>query len=180
MKLHMKKLLYLLIISILIFYCNKPVHINQDGEKYKLVNWEGGLFVYVTYHWKGGKFDDAVQLERDFVQWADSADITIQAIGRFPTSKVWQLGFISKSQPEANEFKSYSIETMQIPSGTYASLYGKGHPENMFWYWKKLKKWLIREGQAIDSPVFEIYNDLFTDSIPDKERIGEIRYRLGK
>ena len=174
----MKKLFYILIICVLISHCNKPVHIMRDGEKYKLVDWEGGLFVYVTYHWKGGKFDDAVQLEKDFVKWADSADITIQAVGRFPASKIWQLGFISKSKPEINELEGYKIDTLEISSGTYASLLGKGHPENMFWYWKKFKNWLIRDGQAVDSPVFEIYNNLFTDSIPEKERIGEIRYRL--
>jgi len=176
----MKRLLYFLLIIVLISYCNKPVHVVQNGEKYKVINWDGGLFVYVTYHWKGGRFDDAVQLEKDFVKWADSAGIVIQSIGRFPTSKKWQLGFISKNQPEINEFKGYTVDTMQIPSGTYASLYGKGHPENMFWYWKKFRKWLIRDGRAVDSPVFEIYNDLFNDSIPEKERIGEIRYRLAE
>jgi hypothetical protein len=50
----------------------------------------------------------------------------------------------------------------------------------MFWYWKKFRKWLIRDGKAVDSPVFEIYSGLFTDSIPEKERIGEIRYRLAE
>ena len=158
----------------------EPVHILQEGEKYKLVDWEGGLFIYVTYHWKGGKFDDAVQLEKDFIKRSYDEGITMQAIGRFPTLKVWQLGFISKQKPDINEFKGYKVETMEIPLGIYASLLGKGHPENMFWYWKKFKKWLIRNGQTVDSPVFEIYNDLLVDSIPEEERIGEIRYKLIK
>ena len=102
----------------------------QDGEKYKQIKWDGGFFVYVTYHWKGGKFDDAVKLEKDFIEWSYDKDIAIQAIGRFPKSKVWQLGFISKQKPDINEFKGYKVETMEIPSGIYASLLGKGHPEN--------------------------------------------------
>ena len=174
----MKKLLILIVLSVLFTHCNKPAHILQEGEKYKLVDWEGGLFVYVTYQWKGGKFDDAVKLEKDFIEWSYDENIAIQAIGRFPKSKVWQLGFISKQEPNVNEFKGYKVETMEIPSGIYASLLGKGHPENMFWYWKKFKKMLTRNGKEVDSPVFEIYNDLLVDSIPEEERIGEIRYKL--
>ena len=176
----MKKFSLIALIISLIGGCNKPALVMQGDMKYKIAEWDGGLFVYVTYHWKGGKFGDAVQLEKDFVTWAKTNGNVKQAIGRFPTSREWQLGFISDTTPDTLSFKGYKIETMQIPSGTYAIMLGKGHPENMFFYWKKLKKWLIHDGYKIESPVFEIYNDLLNDTIPELERVVEILCKVLK
>jgi|GEM_PF-3501698 len=176
----MNKLISVVFVISMIVGCNKPVLVMQGDMKYKTVEWDGGLFVYVTYYWKGGKFEDAVHLEKQFVTWAQEKGISRQAIGRFPTSREWQLGFIADTLPDTTVFQGYKIETMQIPSGTYASMLGKGHPENMFFYWKKFKKWLIQDRYKIESPVFEMYNDLLNDSIPELKQVGEIRYNVLK
>lgn len=167
-------------ISSLLLCCSVPSVIRQDGKDYSLVEWNGGKFIYVTYTWKGGKFDDAVELERDFVRWARDAGIFERAVGKFPKGKKWELGFIATGEPPIETFKGYPVEAATIPSGTYAALFGKGHPENMFFHWKKLKRRLIDDGYLIKSPVLEIYSSLVEDSLSDESGRGEIRYLVEK
>jgi hypothetical protein len=160
------------------FACAVPTVVRQNGREYDVVPWDGGTFVYVTYEWHGGRFDDAVELERDFVAWGTKQGLVRTAVGRFPTSRRWQLGFIASRVPAEATFAGHAIDTATIENGLYASLKAEGHPQNMFFHWKRLKKRLLKDGHRIDSPVFEIYHDLLLDSVDVKTATGEIRYRL--
>jgi hypothetical protein len=155
----------------------------HDDKEYRHMHWNGGRFVFVTYIWKGGEFDDAVELERAFVKWGRSRNIAGMAAGRFPTSKIWQLGFIASAPLpdtlfDGFEFAGHKVDTVAVAPGIYASLKARGYPENMFFYWKKLKKWLERDGFEVQSPVYEIYEDLLDESLDDEDAIGEIRYKI--
>lgn len=169
---------FIVVSSLLFISCKVPSVVSQNGGKYSIIQWEGGTFVYLTYLWKGGKFDDAVKLERDFVTWAHKGGIEGMPIGRFPAAKQWQLGLITQKVPAQSDFNGYLISSLNIPAGTYAHLIGKGYAENMFFYWKKFKKLLIRDRYSVDGPVIEVYTDIITDSLPKPEQRGEIRYKV--
>lgn len=176
----MKKYYFILLVFLVFFSCKYPTLIKQQDKNYKIINWEGGNFYYVTYIWKGGKFEDAIEIIKEFVAIANNRNLNEIAIGRFPTGKEWQLGIITKEHFNISEIKGYKINSISIPAGEYASMLGKGYPENIFIFWNKLKKWLEKDKYNIESPVFEIYKNAFDESIDIKNRIGEIRYKVNK
>ena len=127
----MKKIyILLLFIIFMIFSCKYPELLKQDGNNYKIIDWQGGNFYYVTYIWKGGKFDDAIEIIKEFVDIAKKRNLNEIAIGRFPTGKEWQLGILTDQTFKLTEIKSYKINSIKITSGKYASMLGKGNPEN--------------------------------------------------
>jgi hypothetical protein len=175
----MKKIL-IFIISILIGFsaCSVPTIVEQGDKNYSVMQWNGGNFYYITYHWKGGKFDDAVDLIRKWITVTKTRNLDEYAIGRFPTGKEWQLGIIASKDLDITEFEGYKIEKMKVPAGTYCSMKAKGYPENIFYYWESFKKQLIKEKYEVISPVYEIYKTSFDQSVPAADRIGEIRYQI--
>jgi hypothetical protein len=158
--------------------CNVPSVVERDGREYRTEEWEGGTFAYRTYNWDGGGFDDAVELERDLVRWARERGISQLPVGRFPSSRRWQLGFVTSDTALPLEFRGRRLDTLTIPAGTYATLLGRGHPENMFFHWRRLERRVEKDGYRVVSPVFEVYTDLLADSVSERERVGEIRYRI--
>ncbi len=176
----MKKYYFLILLFFIVFSCKYPTIIKQLDKNYKIINWEGGNFYYITYVWKGGKFEDAIDIIKEFVAITDKRNLNEIAIGRFPTGKEWQLGILTKESFDITEIKGSKINSINIPSGEYASLLGKGYPENIFVFWNKFKKWLEKDNYNLESPVFEIYQKAFDTNIDVKERIGEIRYKIKK
>ena len=174
----MKNILLFIFFLFLLISCNFPRLVKQDNNNYKIIDWEGGQFYYVTYQWKGGKFNDAIVIIEDLIKLTKERGQGEFALGRFPADKEWQLGFIAKAPFDKKEFNGYSVDSIEIPKGKYASLLAKGHPENIFIFWKKLKKWLEKDGYETKSPVFEIYKKAFDESVDVTERIGEIRYQI--
>lgn len=165
-------------LSALLLSCLRPEIMLQDGRQYTVSHWDAGLFVYVTYYWDGGKFDDAVELERDFVRWGRSQDMVVLPAGRFPSDRTWQLGFFASRAPDRSLYQDYLIDTMHVPAGRYASLQSRGRPERLFVYWDDLREWLEEDGLAVQSPVFEIYTGLLRTDQPEEQRRGELRYRV--
>lgn len=166
-------LLFLIFLS-----CKYPTLLKQEDKNYKIIDWDGGNFYYITYIWKGGKFEDAIEIIKEFIVLANERNFNEIAIGRFPTGKEWQLGILINKPFEKSEIKGYKINSINIPSGKYALMLGKGNPENIFIFWNKFKKWLENDNYTVESPVFEIYKSAFDESIDIKERIGEIRYKI--
>jgi hypothetical protein len=157
--------------------CAKPNLVPQDGRSFAVHERDEELFVYVDYHWKGGKFDDAVALEKAFVTWGAEQGVYLYALGRFPSMKDWQLGFVATRIPHAETFKGRKIGSLKLPAGNYASLRTMGNVDNMFLYWKKFAKWIAKEGKTVDGPVLEVYPDILK-GLSDEETRGELRYRL--
>jgi len=174
----MKKFLLPILLLLFLASCKYPEVVNQDGMRYKIINWKGGEFYYVTYYWNGGKFDDAIDLINEFDRIKNERGLDELAIGRFPASKEWQFGFIAKEPLKIKEIKGYKIEKMIIPNGKYASLVTKGYPESIFIYWKKFRTWLEADNITVNSTVFEIYEGAFDKNIPVEERRGELRYQI--
>jgi hypothetical protein len=169
--------LLVLSLAVMLFACAKPNLVAQDGRNFTVHERGEELFVYVDYHWKGGKFDDAVALEKAFVTWAEEQGVYIYAMGRFPTMKDWQLGFVATQIPDAEAFDGRKIGSLKIPAGDYASMRTIGNVDNMFLYWKKFAKWIKKEGKKTDGPVLEVYPDIL-EGLSDEETRGELRYRL--
>ncbi len=157
--------------------CAKPVLVLQNGKNYVVKDLQEELFVYVIYHWKGGRFDDAVELEKAFTAWGQEQGILKYAMGRFPNHD-WELGFIANKVPDAKEFGSREIKSMSLPAGRWASMQTQSNTDNMFLYWKKLKKWLKKDNHKVDGPVIEVYPDIFDQSLSVEETTGELRYHL--
>lgn len=165
-------------ITLLIAGCSRPTLMLQGDRRYSLSEWDGGTFVFVTYRWHGGPFDEALELERRFVAWGMQQGIVELPIGRFPSMMTWQLGFIASGAPEKSTFDGYPIHTMTIPSGTYARLVAQGHPQKLFRYWNPFSRWLERDGHDVQGPVIEVYTDLLRSGVPKDERMGELRYSV--
>ena len=177
----MKKHYILILLVFMIISCKYPQLVKQDDKNYKIIEWQGGNFFYITYIWKGGKFEDAIDIIKEFVDITKKRNNNEISIGRFPTGKEWQLGILTKDAAfEMNEVKGYKINSMNIPSGQYASMIGKGYPENIFVFWNKLKKWLANDNYIVEGPVFEIYKSAFDEKKDINERVGEIRYKINK
>ena len=178
----MKKIL--LIISILLFIlgCKIPQIVKDNNKEYKIIQWEGGDFIYVNYIYKGGKFDDAVEICKEFGNLVKQRNLGETVLGIFPDAKNWKLGMIVKDKIDIKEINGFKIERSKIDSGKYGDMVLKGYPDRMFNYYSKLKNMLIKDGYKILSPVYEIYTyDTFNnDSIPVEERIGEIRYNIAE
>jgi len=144
------------------------------------MNWEGGEFVYATYIWKGGKFDDALDIIKEFMKLSGDRGKNELVLGKFPSGKEWQLGTIIRDDFKTDEIKGYKLNRLKIPSGDYAVLKTKGYPEFIFIYWEKFKKRLEKDGYNVESNVFEIYIGTFDEKIAHSERKGELRYKVGK
>jgi hypothetical protein len=176
----MKKTISLLLIAIILISC-MPQVVKQSDKNYASINWEGGNFAYITYKWNGGKFDDALELIKKMDDLKKTRGLNELAIGRFPSGKEWQMGFIATAPLAIESINGVKIEQENIPAGLYAALKTKGYSDQLFIYWQTFKKWLIRDGFKIESPVYEIYKDgTFDPKIPEAERIGELRYKISK
>jgi hypothetical protein len=160
------------------FGCTKPQIVPRDGRNFQLAERGEELFVYVDYTWKGGKFDDAVALENAFAAYAEDQGILVYAMGRFPTMKQWQLGFVASKKPEITEFQGRPISVMTLPAGDYAELQTVSNVDYLFMYWKKLAKWLKAEGHKLESPVIEVYPDISNKDLAVEEVRGALRYRV--
>lgn len=158
--------------------CARPNVVPQNGNKYAIEARDAEQFVYVTYRWRGGKFSDAVELEQDFARWADEKGILKYAMGRYPTSKLWQLGFVTTQVPEETEFQGRKIESMSLPAGKWAVLKTKENTDYMFLLWKKFAGWLADDGYSVTKPVYEVYPDILNTDIEEDQSRGEIRYPL--
>lgn len=167
----------MLLSAVLLTACAKPTPVVQDGRKYSVHERDEELFVYVDYHWKGLKFDDAVALEKAFATWGREQGIYMYALARFPGSRDWQLGFVATAVPDAMVFEGRTIHSITLPAGNYAAMYTVGNVDNMFLYWKKFAKWIKKDGRDTDGPILEIYPDIFEGRSVDQTR-GELRYRL--
>ena len=164
----------------IIFSC-VPKVVKQDGRNYRIIDWDGGNFVFITYQWKGQGFQDAVEIYKKMDELKKSRNLDEQAFGRFSSGKVWQIGFLAKAPVDVDSINGYKLEEENFPSGKYASLILSGYPENTYMYWQTFKKWLERDGYKIESPVLEIYqNDTFNNNIPETKRNGELRYKVSK
>jgi len=158
--------------------CAKPAIVQQGKAKYEVAQRAEELFVYVDYRWGGGKFEDAKQLERDFAAWGAEKGLFVAAMGRFPTLRDWQLGFVASAAPTEQEFQLRTIQVERLPAGRWATMRTRGNVDYLFRYWRKLKKWIEKDGLAVDGPIVEAYPDLMAkDVAPDAVR-GELRYRL--
>lgn len=174
----MRKTLLLLAFAAMAISCAKPTIIKQGEDDYDVTQRDEELFVYVDYHWDGGKFDDAVALERAFSTWGKEQGIFVYAMGRFPTMRDWQLGYVASGVPEDMEFQLREIKSMKLARGPYASMQTRGNVDYLFRYWRKLKKWLEKDGHVISGPVIEVYPDLMEDGLPAGDVRGELRYPL--
>ncbi len=176
----MKKISLSLLILLLLTSCMARV-IMQHGKKYSIIDWEGGNFVYFTYHWKGAKFDDALAAITKFDEYRRSRKLNEQALGIYPGYREWKVGFLAKKPVDIDSVNGFKIEQMTIPPGKYASMKLKGYPDTLYLYWFKFKKWLIEDGYRVESNVMEIYtNSTFDMKIPAPSRFGELRYKVDK
>jgi hypothetical protein len=166
------------LLAMLLTACVRPTVVPQDGKKYAVAHRDEALFVYVEYQWKGGRFDDATVLENEFVTWARKQGIFICAMGRYPTSKLWQLGFTAERKPDAAEFKGRKISTLTLPEGDWVVMQATGHTDRLFFYWKKLARWAGADGHTVEKPVFEVYPDILKTKFSDKNSRGRIEYPL--
>jgi hypothetical protein len=158
--------------------CAKPDVVLQNGKDYAVEHRDEELFVYVEYRWKGGKYDDATTLEKDFVKWAGDQGILVYAMGRYPTSKLWQLGFVASAPPSIGEFQGRKVSTLSLPSGDWAVMHTTGHTDRLFFLWKKLARRLDKDGRPVDKPVYEVYPDLLKIPLDDDASRGQIRFPL--
>jgi len=156
-----------------------PKLVRQKGLKYRIREWDGGNFYYITYWWNGGKFEDALNLIREWVNLSQERGRNEQVLGRFLNDEEWQLGMTATAPVNLKTFAGQEVKYDLIPSGKYASLLGNGFPEHIFVYWFWLKRKLKRDHYQVLSPIFEFYGkDTFNSSLGDKKRSGEIRYRV--
>ncbi len=156
-----------------------PKLILQDRKKYQIIHWKGGNFYYVNYCWKGGFFEDALNIIREFIKISIDRGKNEQVLGRFLNDEEWQLGIIANSDFNINKIYGLSIKKDMIPAGTYAMLKGKGFPEHIFTYWFWLKRKLKHDNYEILNPTFELYEkNTFIKDLPNKYRIGQIRYMI--
>jgi hypothetical protein len=161
--------------------CRKPtLQQKSEKEKWSLENRSAEIFVYVDYHWKGGKFDDAVKLEKDICVWGKEQGFYIYAMGRYPTGHDWQLGFVATNVPESREFQGRPVNNMDLPAGRYAVLDFTGHTDHMYYYWKKFKQWLKAAGDTVAGPTIEVYPDIFTKEMSDPASKGQLRLLFAK
>jgi hypothetical protein len=176
----MKKILFYFLIIFLLTSCI-PKLVQQDGKNYKIIDWDGGKFVHIIYIWKGGKFDDAVELIRKIGVITKTRGLEELSMGIFPPGKEWQIGFISKAPVDFDNIGGYKIQQSDIPDGKYASMRTKGFPENLFFYYEKLRKWLVIDGYKVESYATEIYNpDSFNTNMQSSVRNGELRYKVSR
>jgi hypothetical protein len=177
----MKKKIILLLLIAMVFSCKIPKLLKQDNANYKVTDWEGGKFYFVSYHWNGKDFTDAIDIIKGFVDLVKDRALNDEtAIGRFEEGKDWQLGIVTKNEFQLKEFKGKKIESIDIPSGKYAALKTTGYPEYIFLYYDKLKNWALHDGYKIESPAIEIYKLTFDEKTDVKNRIGEVRYQVSK
>lgn len=45
-----------------------PSLVKQHGKKYEIKKWDGGTFYYIKYWWKGGFFNNALDLIRGLTE----------------------------------------------------------------------------------------------------------------
>ncbi len=169
---------FLLVVLATMTSCAKPTVIKQGDKDYGVSQRSEELFVYLDYYWKGGKFDDAVELERAFAEWGKEQGVYVYAMGRFPTLKDWQVGFVATEIPAEMEFQLREIKSLKLPAGTYASMETTGNVDYLFRYWRKFKKWLEKDGHVVSGPVIEVYPDIFEKGLSRKNARGELRYPI--
>jgi hypothetical protein len=159
--------------------CAKPAIVPKGEKPYAVSERGEELFVYVDYLWHGGKFDDAKELERGFAAWGVEQGIFVTAMGRFPAPREWQLGFVATGAPPENQdYLLHEIKSEKLPAGRWATMETRGNVDYLFRYWRKLARWIEKDGLATSGPVVEVYPDLLAkDVAPDAVR-GEIRYPL--
>jgi hypothetical protein len=175
------KRIFLLISVIFILVSCIPKLVQQDGKNYKIIDWNGGNFVNITYIWKGGKFDDAIELIRKINEITKTRGLDETAIGIFPPGKEWQLGFISKGPINFEFIMGNKVSETPVPEGKYASMKIKGFPEYLFLYYEKLRKWISIDGYKVESQPIEIYNpDSFNAKMQSVKRNGELRFRISQ
>ena len=97
---------------------------------------------------------------------------------RFPTTRDWQLGFVASAAPAEQEFMLKEIKTESLPAGRWATVTTRGNVDSLFRYWRKLKKWIEKDGLVTTGPVVEVYPDLLAKDVAPEEVRGEIRYPL--
>jgi hypothetical protein len=158
--------------------CARPAIVSKGEKRYAVAERGEELFVYVDYLWHGGKFDDAKELERGFAAWGVEQGIFVTAMGRFPTPREWQLGFVATGAPSDQDYMLREIKSERLPAGRWATVETRGNVDYLFRYWRKLKRWLERDGLVTAGPIVEVYPDLLAkDVAPDAVR-GELRYPL--
>lgn len=158
-----------------------PEIVKQNGKNYSILDWEGGKFIYITYVWSGGKYEDAVELYAKMDKLKKDRGLDELALGRFLSGKVWQVGFIAKEPVNIDNINGHELEQENLESGKYASFKVLGYPENLYLFWNQLKSWLIKDGYKVQSPVYEIYrDDTFNNNIPPEKRNGELRYKVSE
>ena len=173
-----------IIIAMLLFIisCKVPKIIQTDAKNYQIVQWDGGTFAHIVYHWNGGDFSDAVEIGKKFNDLALKRGLDEQHLGMFPQGKTWYIGILLKGDFAQTEFENRAIEKTEVKPGTYAVMKLKGYPERMFLYYSKFKKMLENDGYTVESAVYEVWNpETFNNTnLPEKERTGEIRYLVTK
>jgi hypothetical protein len=177
---NLKKSILLVSTILVATACAKPTVLPQNGKDYAVEHREEELFVYVEYTWRGGKYDDATTLESDFVKWASDQGILVYAMGRYPTSKQWQLGFVANRAPDISEFQGRKVSTLPLKAGDWAVMETTGHTDRLFFLWKKLARTLGKDGHPVQKPVFEVYPDLLKVPLDDDASRGQIRYPLSR
>ena len=126
-----KKVFCLMLFFVLVSCIPKVV--KQDNKKYQVIDWEGGNFVFITYVWNGGNFQDAVDIYKKMDELKKSRGLDEIALGRFSSGKVWQVGFIAKQPVDVDAINGHKIKEENFPSGKYASLKVSGYPENLYY-----------------------------------------------
>ena len=174
----MKKALTMAAIAVLAVSCAKPTIVKKGDSDYDIIERSEELFVFLDYHWEGGEFDEAVELEKAFAEYGKEQGVFVYAMGRFPTLRDWQLGFVATGIPEDMEFRLREIKSMKLPAGPYARMETKGNVDYLFRYWRKMSRWIEKDGHIAAGPVIEVYPDIFEEGLPKKEVRGELRYPL--
>jgi hypothetical protein len=160
--------------------CAVPAIVTPGEKRYAVAERGAELFVYVDYLWGGGGFEDAKKLERDLVAYGVEKGIFVYAMGRFPTLREWRLGFVATAAPADQEFQLREIKTETLPAGRWATVTTRGNVDYLFRYWRKARKWLEKDGLAVDPTVSEAYPDLLAADVAAENVRGEIRYRLAE
>lgn len=164
----------------LVCFCTVPVVLRSPQEPYTVIRWEGGTFVYVTYYWQGRSIEEARELIRRFAQWAKEKNVLDVPMGRFPEYSIWQLGFLSLAgRIDTETFEGYPIEQMEIPEGGYASLKLTGEPGSLRFYRQEFELMLQEDGFVVESPAYEVYAGMLTDTLQSQTGVYEIRYLIG-